>query len=538
MGVHASGSSRWRPMGRRSVKIAVAMVVGALALTSCASGGAETASDERLVGMVGAGLASDPVDGGTLTFSPYAMVSSLDPVRTQASGNTGGTEMAAVYDLLVRFDPDANTFEPQLAQSLESNDAADQWTLTLRPDVTFSDGSTLDAEAVLWSINRFNSSRGVGSALWNDSVESMEATADDTVVFTLKQPWRSFPTMLGSAHGLIVAESSDAGGDFTPIGAGAFVFDRLVPNEELVLTAREDYWGGSPHLSSLRFVPITGDTAKLESLKSGQLDMSLLRDVEPVAQALDDGYSGYVDTTSLGALVMINNRDGRPGADVQVRQAIAQAIDADAFDQRTNQGLGMPDRRVFADWSRWSGDTDALPYDIDAAAQSLAEAKASGYDGSIKVLAMSEPTSQAQALALQAMLQASGFTVEIEYVNSATDLIKRRYVDYDYDIAYSAFNVNEASPYIRLSGIIQSDSSNNALGYQSPEMDQLLEQLKSAGTEEDEIQVIEKIQQLVNDTVPFVALGSHRQFVVWTDKVGGVVPTIDAIMLLDQAWVG
>lgn len=535
----STSSGRRRHMGiRGSMKVAVVLVAGALALSSCSSSdSADTSSSEQQVGTVGASADGEPVDGGTLTVAPYAMVTSLDPVRTQTAGNTGGTEMAAVYDLLVRFDNDSNTFEPQLAQSLEANDASDTWTLTLRPDVTFSDGTPLDADAVVWSINRFNDNKGVGSELWKDSIQSMEATASDTVVFSLKEPWTSFPAMLGTAHGLIVGQSSDAGGDFTPIGAGPFVFDQLLPDEALVLNAREDYWGGTPHLASVRFVPLTGDTAKLDSLQAGQIDMGLIRNVEPVAQALEDGYSGYVETTSLGAVVLINNRDGRPGADVRVRKAIEQAVDVDAFDDRVNQGKGTPDRRIFADWSRWSGDVEALPYDPDEATQQLDEAKSDGYDGTIRILAMSEPTSQAQALALQAMLQSAGFTAEIEYANSPTDLITRRFVDHDFDIAFAAYSLYEAEPYIRLAGGIQSDSSNNAIGYQNPEMDRLLDELKSADSDDEKVQVYEQIQQEFNDTVPFVSLGSHKQFIAWTDNVGGVVPTIDAILLLDQAWI-
>lgn len=537
-----SPRTRRRPRGplRPAAKFATVVVAGALTLSACAGSGSDvtTAPATPQVGLVGMENQGTPVDGGTLRFASYAMVSGLDPLRTQAAGNTGGTEMAAVYDVLMRYDDESRTYEPQLAQSLESNEAGDVWTLELRPDVKFSDGTALDAEAVLWSINRFNNNRGVGSQLWLSSVQSMTATSPKTVEFKLTRPWASFPAMLAAAHGLIVAASSEAGGTFTPIGAGAFVVDRLVPNEELAMTARADYWGGKPHLDAVRFVALKGDEIKLDSLEGGQIDVGFIRNVEPVAQAIEQGYHGYVDTVSLGALGLINNREGRPGADVRVRKAIAHAVDVDAFDQRVNQGKGMPERAIFPDWSRWAGNTEALPYDTAQAAELLKAAKADGYDGAITILAMSEPTSQAQALSLQAMLQSVGFTADIEYANSSSDMVKRRFIDHNYDIAYSAFNLYEAAPFIRLAGALQSDSSNNALGYASPEMDRLLGELQAATSEADEVLVLEKIQHEMNETVPFVTLGAHKQFVAWTDGVGGVVPTLDAVLLLDEAWVG
>ena len=125
-----------------------------------------------------------PVRGGALSSALYTPVASLDPTVTQAAGATGGTEMAAVYDVLMRYDSRSQTFEPQLAKSIEERSDHRTWTLKLRDGVTFSDGTPLAADAVVVaSINRYNQRRGANSQLYTQMVES-------TVVQDRPCPWR------------------------------------------------------------------------------------------------------------------------------------------------------------------------------------------------------------------------------------------------------------------------------------------------------------------------------------------------------------
>lgn len=190
-------------------------VAGALALAGCASSesSGET-SDTRTppaVGMVG-DQAADPA-GTTpqLTFSVQALAAVLDPARTAARGGSGGDELAAVYDVLLRYDDQTGEFVPRLAQSLTSDQGGTVWTLKLRPGVTFSDGTALDANAVVSSIDRYNANRGNGSAVWVDAVESTSAVDPQTVEFRLRKQWPTFPSMLALGHGMIVAPGAGEG---------------------------------------------------------------------------------------------------------------------------------------------------------------------------------------------------------------------------------------------------------------------------------------------------------------------------------------
>src|SRR5688500_16772504 len=127
------------------VRIVAAAATLAL-LTSCASSeDAEERGSGPTVGAFTPGLvnipeAGDAVDGGTLTFGSYAEPLELDPVKTIVAGTTGGTEMAAVYDVLMRWDEDEQAVVPQLAESLTPDEDHTTWILTLRPAGESSDG--------------------------------------------------------------------------------------------------------------------------------------------------------------------------------------------------------------------------------------------------------------------------------------------------------------------------------------------------------------------------------------------------------------
>src|SRR5690606_17846321 len=117
---------------RTGLRPAVALVAAALVLTACGGGSdddkdsnaaPEQGSFEYVDGMFGPeDDAGDPEQGGTLTYAAYSEARSLDPAVSIAAASTGGVEMAALYDVLMRYDAESEEFVPQLAEGLESND--------------------------------------------------------------------------------------------------------------------------------------------------------------------------------------------------------------------------------------------------------------------------------------------------------------------------------------------------------------------------------------------------------------------------------
>lgn len=520
----------------RTGRLLTALTAAGLLIAGCSGSEVESAAEGIDNGLIGQQTAGEPRSGGTIAYAGYTAVSSLDPAARQDGGSTGGTEMAALYDLLLRYDQDSDQYVPQLADSMTGNEGGTVWTLTLREGATFSDGTPVDAAAVTWSINRYLEKKGTHTQVWLVSVEDMAVTNNSTVTFTLKQPWREFPALFTSGPGMIVAPSSTVGGDFAPVGAGPFVLEKFTSQEELVLRARADYWGGKPHLDSVRFPAIVNETTRLESVQSGNLQIAYLRNPENVRAAAEASLPGAVYTVNMGGTALINSREGRPGADERVRQALVAAFNPDLFNTRVQSDDGLASSDMFAPASRWHGDVSGSGYDLDEAIRLLKEAKADGYDGKITYVGTNDPETQRSALAIEAMLEGAGFDVEINYASSINDLIKVLYAQHDYDVSYAGFNVLDNAPFIRMYGNLHSASASNVLGYANPDMDELLAQLQTARDDDDKRRVLADIQTLVNETAPMAVSSPYRLFMPFADNVRGVQLSSDGIFLFDKAW--
>lgn len=539
--------TQMRPRWRRAASLSFAIAVSGALVAGCVSSGSgdsgNASNTPGSIGATAAGIigdqpdAGEPARGGTLSFAGYSMPSSLDPTKTQPSGTTGGTEMAAIYDLLMRYDAQKSEYVPQLAKSLTESDDQLTWTLGLRDGVTFSDGTPLNADAVVASINRFNESRGANSQEWLNGVQHAEATDPQTVVFTLNQPWREFPAMLAYGHGMILAPAAYADPEnFTPIGAGPYTVESFAPASSLTLAPHADYWDGDPYVDSLKFVSIEGGQPKLDALNAGGIQMAYLKPPDVAEKAMLQ-FPGFVEWTGLTDVIQINNRDGRPGADPRVRKAIAAAIDPAVLNERALKGAGSPGTELFQPWSTWHTDNAGPEYDLAEAKQLVEQAKADGFDGAITFLSINKPSSQAYATATQAMLNKAGFNVTVEYVPTVTDMVQRMYVDHDFDLTHGAYDIANAIPYLRLSSATRSNSSNNILGYNSPTMDGLLDELQQAPSEDAERDALGRIQQLVTEDVPFLPTAAAASFVPWAQNVHGAVPSTSGIMLLGNVWL-
>src|SRR5690606_18427128 len=117
-------------MRRRTGRLIAAMLTAGLVLGACGDSGDDDKAGEKPapVGFANGFVvepddSGTPVQGGQLQVVTYSEARVLDPVQTIANGSSGGTEMAAVFDLLMRYDPVADEYVPQLAEGLTANDA-------------------------------------------------------------------------------------------------------------------------------------------------------------------------------------------------------------------------------------------------------------------------------------------------------------------------------------------------------------------------------------------------------------------------------
>src|SRR5437868_1746220 len=192
--------------------MAGALVATACIATSCGDNASSSATTQSGV-SISPSTTSEPERctaqriGGTVSFGDFRAPTSLDPAGPNtAAGVVGGATMAAIFDVLVRYDAASGKFVPQVAESLESNADASVWTLKLRSGIHFGNGDPLNAQAVKSSIERFRDPavRSARAAVVTTNIAEIQTPDDLTVVFKLLAPWGTFPWLLAGEGGMVV----------------------------------------------------------------------------------------------------------------------------------------------------------------------------------------------------------------------------------------------------------------------------------------------------------------------------------------------
>ena len=132
----------------------------------------------------------------TLVFIPQANLTSLDPVWTTATVTRNFAFL--VYDTLYGLDAKLNA-TPQMAAGHVVEDGGKRWTITLRPGLTFHDGSPVLAKDCVASLRRWMKRDGVGNTL-AARLDALEAPDDRTLVFRLKRPFPVLPFALAKTQ--------------------------------------------------------------------------------------------------------------------------------------------------------------------------------------------------------------------------------------------------------------------------------------------------------------------------------------------------
>ena len=268
----------------------------------------------------------------------------MTPPLNPAAGHgaAGGIELAALYDTLMRWNPDTRKVEPRTAASMLPNVDSTQWTLKLRPGIKFSDGTDYDANTVKFNVERSlapSSGSGVKPIL-QTFLASTTVVDPLTVTFTLKQPWTGFSFLFTGALGLVASPAAiqKAGDNFNTspgdAGAGPFVLSSFKPGESVVFKRNPHYWDGSVYLDQVTFELFNGAGATYLGLKTGILQAGLLRDPATIEMARSANFSMLTTPIAAGNMALFNSgaptrlqgRRARPGVHWTTRRQAGRVL--------------------------------------------------------------------------------------------------------------------------------------------------------------------------------------------------------------------
>ncbi|EOY4338505.1 TIGR04028 family ABC transporter substrate-binding protein [Cronobacter malonaticus] len=284
-----------------------------------------------------------PVKGGTLIYLEQQAHTTLYPPAGGFYPNGG--ILNQITDKLTWQNPKTLEIEPWIAQSWSSNADKTEYTLKIRPGVTFSDGTPLDASAVAKNFDTYglgNKAQRLPVSEVINNYQRSEVVDPLTVKFYFSKPSPGFlqgTSAIGS--GLVslstLARNLDELGDARHIiGSGPFVVQSETLGREVNLTARKDYqWGpqnsaqqGPANLDGIKIVVTPEDSVRIGALLAGQADAIRQVQAYDEKQAADQQFPVYAAPTR-GVNDSIAFRPANPlVADVKVRQALLHATNA------------------------------------------------------------------------------------------------------------------------------------------------------------------------------------------------------------------
>ncbi len=478
-------------------QLATLLIVAGLVLSAC-GGAATPAADEPTTLTVG-----------------YDQIVQTDPALISSDAEVSVAN--AVYDYLVDVDAN-NEIQPRLARSWEVSEDGLTYTFQLTEDASFHDGAELTAEDVVYTFNRLRDpDSGYATVDLYSNIESIEATGDHEVTFTLAQTNPFFLFDLSDNHALVIKDGTEEATDFN--GTGPFVVENYSPEDRIELTANDEYFiDGQPNIDRLVYVFFSDKAAAVDALRTEQVDL-VMQLSTPLYQGLEEaeGIERYQVATNAFSVVRLR-ADQPPGDDPRVIQAMRHAIDRDAIFELVQQGMGELGRDTPVGPAYPTFYTEDIPLperDIERAQELLAEA---GYEDGLD-LTLRLPEAQNfpdLAVVLKEQLAEAGINVEVSVEPESVYYGENGWLEATFGITGWG---HRPYPQFYLDVMLVCDAKWNESHFCDEEFDQLVETAGSTTDQEEQVEAYHEIQRILIERGPIIVpfffpqLGAQREYV-------------------------
>lgn len=450
---------------------------------------------------------------GALTVGVQLEPPNLDPTSGAAAA-IDEIVYANVFEGLTRITEDGSV-APALAKSWTVSADGLVYEFSLQEGVRFHDGTTFDADDVVFTLNRARAPQSANAqrAIF-EKIASVEAVAPYAARITLKEPIGALPTYLGWGDAVIVAPESAANNAIAPVGTGPFRFERWRKGASVTLIRNDDYWGARPALDRIIFSFIPDPNAALAGLMAGDVDgFPNYPAPENLALIERDKRFNIVFSSGEGEIILAINNVAAPFNDIRVRRALNHAIDKQALIEAALFGYGTPIGSHFPPHHPAYKDLSAqYPYDPQKARALMAEA---GYpDGFETTLTLPPPAYARRAgEVIAAQLEAVGVKVAIRTIEWA------QWLDQVFaNKAYELTIVSHTEPldidiYARDDYYFQ---------YHNAEFDRVIAELQRENDPEKRNALFVRAQEMLANDAVNVFLASGPKIAVWSKDVRGV----------------
>ncbi|MEV7009318.1 ABC transporter substrate-binding protein [Streptosporangium sp. NPDC051022] len=321
-------------MGLRSNPLTVVLVCVAFAAMACSGESTTKGSDKA---------ASGP--SGTLRVATDTPPDNWDPADATPQ-DVNMLYYQGPYDFLVNTD-ETGKIVPGLATAWTQK--PDSLTLTLRPGVTFTDGTPFDAAAVKANLEHIQKDGIPPNKRKFANVTSIDVVSPTEVKINFSRPTPQLLDNLARQQGLMASPKALADPQklkTNPVGTGGWTLDTAatIPNSKYVFTANPNYWNKAAQgFQKIEIHLIEDQQARTNALMTRKVDW-INMDNQFADQVKGAGFE-VKDAPGFPYYLQILDREGKTVPafkDARVRRAMAMAIDQQAFYKVTNSGFGTP----------------------------------------------------------------------------------------------------------------------------------------------------------------------------------------------------
>lgn len=392
-------------------KIIALFLVTVMLLSAVACGGSASKTEGNETGKVEIQGNSNAFNAGTEKQSEPKATDAPVPAEQKKKGGVlkmvGGTpttrawydirgimaiaQMAYIYETLCRYDS-TGTPEMFLAESVTPDSNAKTWTIKVKDNIYFTDGSKLTAEVVKWNLDYYKE-KGVLSASYFKYYESCEVVDELTCVCHFTE-WDSLFDYSLCRTVLIASKKAfdDHGEEWlveNPVGTGPFKQKEFNADVSWIFERNDNYWQGEVLLDGIESITYQQALVAAQALNAGEVQIQLTEDYNLVEQMRN--FSGLhakaSDLPSYYYTLCFNMRpseDGTPDPfeDVRVRQAVSYLVDVDQIMSTLTFGYALKTNQWAPPGSQFYNDqVQGQEHNVEKAKELLKEA---GYENGFK----------------------------------------------------------------------------------------------------------------------------------------------------------
>lgn len=473
-----------------------------------------------------------------------------------------------MYDALTQWDLSKSNAPSLLIPGLANSWAVSgsdktKWVFKLRPGVKFHDGSSVNAEAIVWNVQKvldkdavhFDASQVGVTASRMPTLRSARKIDELTVELTTSEPDAFLPlnlTNLFMASPVHWKKKYDAAAGATPAekskaawtafaadasGSGPFKMARFVPRERLEVVAHKTYWDPKrvPKLDRVVMLPMPEANARTAALLGGQVDWIEAPAPDAMAQITQRGFKIESNAQPHVWPWQLSFAEGSPWLDKRVRQAANLCVDREGIKTLLGGMMAVPKGTVPPGHPWWGNPKFDIKYDVNAAKAMMTQAGHSAAKPlKVKVQISASGSGQMQPLPMNEFVQQSlkqcFFDVEFDVIEWNTLFTNWRKGAKDPSAnGANAINVSYAAmdPFFAMVRFTSTGAfppvSNNWGYFGNPEFDKLIADARTQFDDNKRDEALSKLHARIVEEAPFVWIAHDVGPRAISTKVKGLV---------------